>query len=342
MAVKTKVTIQDVAAKAGVSTATVSRLINGNGFVSAQTKEVVQAVIEATGYSPNRRRRTNGVSKQGKVVNAKLIWTASEEMKFSGSGRGLMLGLTGALRKINAHLNVDYIDASHYEPRSLDLGNVDGVFLHGPDPSDVLLEQLNDIPVVWLLQQGSKDYGDRVQPNHIRAGLLSARYLIGQGCRQLCCVTSDLFNEYPAARSYGFTGFAKQQQIPCKELKYSKPLMEGVSPSVLQVIAAELAVDISKLNPRPDGLFVASNLGPYVHQELIKIGIIPMKDIQMVAGDTNICEQFPLSPAPVTIRILSKEIGQQAVELLLQRIANPDTAQMTCLIEPQLQMPAAD
>lgn len=339
---KTKVTIQDVAAKAGVSTATVSRLINGNGFVSAETKEIVQAVIEATGYSPNRRRRTNGASKQSKITSAKLFWSASEEMKFSGSARGLMLGLTEALRKINAHLNVDYIDVANCDPRSLELGNVDGVFLHGSDPSDLLLEQFKGMPVVRLMQKGSKNYGDRVQPNHIHAGLLSARYLVGQGCRQLCCVTSDSFYEYPAARSYGFMGFAKQQRIPCEEMRYREPQMEVLRPSVLQVIAAEVAVDISKLNPRPDGLFVASILGPYLHQELMKIGIIPMKDIQMVAGDTQICEQFPLSPAPVTIRIFSKEIGQQAVELLLQRIANPDMAQMTCLIEPQLQMPAAD
>jgi DNA-binding LacI/PurR family transcriptional regulator len=108
-------------------------------------------------------------------------------------------------------------------------------------------------------------------------------------------------------------------------LKYLKK----ATPTVRQTIAVEMAAAFAKFSPRPDGLFITSDLGPYVHIELTKIGIIPMKDVQMVAGDTNICAQFPLTPEPVTIRIFSKRIGRQAVELLLQRIKNPDMPQLT-------------
>ena len=106
-----KVTIQDVAKQAGVSTATVSRMINENGFVSTEARKAIQAVIKATGYNPTRRRRQSEMAASAlKNSNATLIWTTSQEMQMSNSGRDMMLGLTEGLRKINASLNVDYIE----------------------------------------------------------------------------------------------------------------------------------------------------------------------------------------------------------------------------------------
>jgi len=345
MAEKTaKVTIQDVAEQAGVSTATVSRMINENGFVSAEAKALIQAVIKATGYNPTRRRRTADLAASVlKTGSATLIWTANQELQMSNSGRDLMLGLTEGLRKINASLNVDYIDSSGTIPHSLQNGSIDGVFIHGPAPKASILKYFKKFPVVWLLQQGSKDYGDRVQPDHRYAGTLAAQHLIDQGCRQLCCITTNAPNsEYSHARSDAFLTLASEQQIPTSVIEHSTPAPAEATPNARKAIAVEMAAAFAKLSPRPDGLFVASDLGPYVHIELTKLGIIPMKDVCMVAGDANICAQFPLSPAPVTIRIFSKNIGKQAVELLLQRIKNPEMPQLTCSLKPQLELPEPD
>lgn len=339
-----KVTIQDVAEQAGVSTATVSRMINENGFVSAEAKEAIQAVIKATGYNPTRRRRQSEMAASVlKTANATLIWTVNQEMQMSNSGRDLMLGLTEGLRKINASLNVDYIDSSGYIPHSLQNGSVDGVFIHGPAPKESTLKYFKKFPVVWLLQQGGKDYGDRVQPDHIHAGKIAAQHLIDHGCRQLYCITTDSpDSEYAQARSDAFLKLASELQVPTSVIEHTTPPQAKATPRARKTIAAEVAAAFAKLSPRPDGLFVASDLGPYVHIELTKLGIIPMKDVYMVAGDANICAQHPLSPAPVTIRIFSKKIGRQAVELLLQRIKNPDMPQLTCLLKPQLELPEAD
>ena len=338
-----KVTIQDVAEKAGVSTATVSRMINENGFVSAEAKEAIQAVIKATGYNPTRRRRQSEMASVLKNSNATLIWTTSQENQMSNSGRDLMLGLTEGLRNINASLNVDYIDSSGSMPHSLQNGSIDGVFIHGPAPKASTLKYFKKFPVVWLLQQGAKDYGDRVQPDHIHAGKIATQHLIDQGCRQLCCITTDSPNsEYSQARSDAFLKVANEQQIPTSVIEHSTPAAAEATPTARKAIAVEMAAAFAKLSPRPDGLFVASDLGAYVHIELTKLDIIPMKDVCMVAGDANICAQFPLSPAPVTIRIFSKNIGKQAVELLLQRIKNPDMPQLTCSLKPQLELPEAD
>lgn len=337
----TKITIQEVAEQAGVSTATVSRMLNKNGFVSNEARETIEAVVKATGYNPVRRRRQPTVATSLlKNGHATLIWTTSQENQMSDSGRNLMLGLTEGLRNVNASLNVDYIDSSGYIPRSLQSGSIDGIFIHGPTPDTTVLNYLKKFPVVWLLQQGSKDYGDRVQPDHVHAGTIAAQYLIDQGCQQLCCVTTkSACNEYAQTRTEAFLKQASNLQISTNVITYDSPPILEATPTSRKMIAVETAAKFAKISPRPDGLFVASGVGPYVHIELARLGIIPMKDVCMVAGDTNINAQFPLSPPPVTIRIFSKNIGQQAVELLQQRIKNPDMPQLTCLMKPRLEIP---
>ena len=54
---RSKVTIKDVALKAGVSVATVSRLVNGTGIVSEATAAIVQETIQELGYEPNLMAR---------------------------------------------------------------------------------------------------------------------------------------------------------------------------------------------------------------------------------------------------------------------------------------------
>ena len=52
------VTIQDVAAAAGVSKATVSKVLSDSYSISQETKDRVRAVIQELGYSPNRRAQS--------------------------------------------------------------------------------------------------------------------------------------------------------------------------------------------------------------------------------------------------------------------------------------------
>ena len=53
-----KPTIRDVAAAAGVSRGTVSRVINGGHWVSPEAREAVEAAIETTGYHANHHARS--------------------------------------------------------------------------------------------------------------------------------------------------------------------------------------------------------------------------------------------------------------------------------------------
>src|SRR5690242_221214 len=52
-----KLTIVDIARKAGVSIRTVSRVLNDSPFVNAETRDRIKSIIESTSYSPNSRAR---------------------------------------------------------------------------------------------------------------------------------------------------------------------------------------------------------------------------------------------------------------------------------------------
>ncbi len=49
------ITIKDIAEMAQVSVATVSRVINGNGYVKKETKETIENLLKQTGYTPTAR-----------------------------------------------------------------------------------------------------------------------------------------------------------------------------------------------------------------------------------------------------------------------------------------------
>ncbi len=344
-----RTTIRDLADKAGVSTATVSRMFNDNGFVSAEARKKIQLAVKETGYDPALRRRRTVRPAPGALAhgNAALIWTVREQM--SPTGRDLMLGITEGLRQCGAGLQVDQVDDGGHIPYPLRNGGIDGVFIHGPAPEGGILKYLRKSPVVWLFQQGADDFGDRVQPDHAYAGRLACDHLVEQGCRNLCCITSvdprmaasahspRLLN-YVQTRARAFLDQAATHQVPTSVIEHPG-LPSGATPAERAAVGAEMAAAMAGVKPRPDGLFVASDLGPHIHVELSRLGVVPMQDVCMIAGDLNICAQFALSPAPITIRIFSKQIGLQAVEALLQRIKNPDMPQITCLLKPRLEIP---
>ncbi len=336
-------TIKELANKAGVSTATISRMINENGFISEETRKKIQKVMKESGYDPSRRKRRKVVrsSPALKYGNVVMIWTAGKEQQLSNTGQHLMLGITEALQKIGISLTVAHINDDETIPPALLNGKIDGILIHGPTPSRSVCDHLRKFPVVWLLQSGSVDFGDRVQPDHAFAGELSFEYLVEQGCRNLCTIsyaqTSSHF-EYSKSRADSFLSHANQSGISCTPLATPQPFNPKTQQADMAGIAATLVDSLCRLNPRSDGLFVANDLGVYIHGELTKRDLIPMKDVLMIAGDANVCVQH-MNPEPIKIRIFSQQIGRQAIEILMLRIKNPDVPQTTCFLKPQLIIP---
>jgi len=337
-------TIKQVAEKAGVSTATVSRLLNENGFISDDAKRKVKLAMKETGFNPAKRKRRilSGGGSGLAHNNVLMIWNTSKIHEQTITGQNMMQGITEALQPLGASLTVAHITGDGELPPALENGKVDGILIHGSPPSPAICKQLQKHPVVWLLKQGSSDYGDRVQPDHALAGEISCDWLVQQGCRHLCCMSYSqptTRSIYAKTRADYFLSHADRSGVQTRLLVQPEPNDSANILSERAVAASNLVEQFIHLEPRPDGLFVANELGPYIHAELLKRGIVPMKDLLLVAGGEDICAGYHLDPIPAMIRIFSQQIGKQAVETLLQRIKNPDMPQITCSLKPKLLLP---
>jgi LacI family transcriptional regulator len=326
-------TIKEVAKQAGVSTATISRVINNTGVVQKETRDKILRTIKELGYKPTTRQqiRSSGASSL-KHKNIALIWTGDSAVAFSETARAMVLGVLHKLQALGAKLTVDYITESGHIPQCIREGKIDGVLLHGPEPSAAICERIRQLPVVWMLQAGSVEFGDHVQPDHNYIGRISAKHLIEQGCQQLCCIsyTRELTDPpYWQSRANGFVNCAKVQQINCSILHCSSNQVD----SERHTRAKELVDAFEKISPAPDGLFVANDFGNLIHNELMRRGITPMTDLQVIAGNVS------AHPKVIDLDFFSNELGQLSVDTLLWRIKNPEMPIVTHSIQPKLILP---
>ncbi len=330
--------ITKVAKAAGVSIATVSRVLNDPHLVNPGTLKRVEEAMRGLSYrvAPAAERRGRKADSQGRLRHKTVafLWTGGRSSASSLTGIDMLQGASAALRAHRVNLIADYLDADGKLPAAVVSGAVDGLLLHGPEPSPEVAQKLKGLRVVWLLSPGSSTWGDRVRPDHYKLGCEALDYLVDRGCKNIVCVSfparTGIFDTMRAA---GFAHRAEQRGIAfrCLGLQYNAP----VDAAGRFRVAAGLAEEFAALDTKPDGLFVANELGGYLHEQLMRRGIRPMTDFLMIAGDRDFSPQH-LEPEPVMVSVHGVEIGRLAVDLLLWRLENPDLNQVTQLLSSSL------
>ena len=189
-----KVTIKDVAQAAGVSTQTVSRVINSRPDVSPDTRSRVQQVVNELGYSPNviarslSRGRTNtfGVVGFGLSYFGPSSVLLGIEQKSNELGFSLLLSL------------LDDFDAAQIDGilRNLLSRQVDGIIWAVPG-NDRLVGELSvrfsdiSVPVVYMNKLKNGDEVIVAMDNRL-GGRLATDHLLEQGYRQIGIITGPI------------------------------------------------------------------------------------------------------------------------------------------------------
>ena len=184
-------TMDQVAEAAGVSRATVSRVINGAPSVDAKIREIVQRAIADTGYVPNLAarslvtRRTNSValviSEPDRPNDTSFLNRVFTDPYF---GR-ITAGATGALRPHDIHLVIIPTDSTdhHHVIRYLRQGHVDGVLLISSHEQDPLPRQVHElgIPAVVSARPAQPIAASFVDVDQRLGARLAAEHLLGPG-----------------------------------------------------------------------------------------------------------------------------------------------------------------
>jgi LacI family transcriptional regulator len=176
-------TIKDVARLAGVSFKTVSRVVNGEPNVRADTRAAVISVMEALGYAPNVAAR--GLASQRSYLIGLLVWSDHSDYSVA-----LQAAAQQRCRALGYHLVVETItpgDEVQTVEQLRALG-VDGVIVTAPHPADGrLVEYLQAAGVrhVLISPAGLAAIAPSVDMDEEAAGFEMTRYLIELGHRRI-------------------------------------------------------------------------------------------------------------------------------------------------------------
>jgi len=338
-------TLRDIAAKAGVSNATVSRVLNASAGVTPDIERKVRAVTERLGYQPRVQRpgpKTTG--RKGLRTGNILLFFAGFNAGVDYGARGypsLMRGVGRALHDAGLKMMLAGLEHDGGIPAALDAREVDGVLLFVySDPgklSNSALALLDGIPTVSLMRDYAAfhDRFDQVLFSNARIGPMAADYLIGRKHRRLA-FTNERPN-HPAFRERlaGFTSHAQAAGIDVLSLvgpRDADTYREQV------VFAESFAERLLTATPRPTGIFVAADYQiPQLYQALERRKIRPGRDVEIIGCDNEAFFLDRVAPRPPTIDPCLELLSDRGVQQLLWRMAHRDvTNRMRLVIEPML------
>jgi LacI family transcriptional regulator len=310
-------TIRDVANKAEVSIATVSRVVNGNRPVHPEIRERVLKAIEELDYRPNFLAR--GLRQRSTCVIGLIIPDNSNpfyaELARAIEDAGFAAGYSVIL--CNSDLSEEkqqaYVDVllSH---------KVDGVILIAmecavPKVFERILAE--NIPAVLANIDTLVPTADQVIVDTHQGGYLAGQYLLRLNHRRIGCITLYQPHSYRSSRIVGFRQALAEAGIELTPEDFA--IGNGRYESGYEAMQ-EL------LQRRPDltAVFVFNDLMAFgaigaLHAQ----GLQVPEDISIVGFD-NIFYASTFEPALTTIAQPIAAMGQECIALLLERIQQPD------------------
>lgn len=190
---KPRVTIEDVAKAAGVSTGTVSRALNGKHWVSPQAQQAVERAVRKTGYRANASAKALKMGRTRSV--AFLLGDPVDKMFGDPNISVLVNGVSEALAAENMTLLLLLAASEDQRRRTVEFlraGHVDGVMLFSWHVGDVsLVQELmgTDLPVITCGTPPPGAEVSSVAADDLNGAADMVRYLLGEGRRRIGVIT---------------------------------------------------------------------------------------------------------------------------------------------------------
>ena len=331
-------TLEDVAKVAGVSRATVSRVINGIRNVDPQLHEVVWHAVGQTGYVPNRLARSLVTRRTGTIALVVSDSESHDDDPFMGRffadpyfGR-IVGGLMSVLRRAGVQLALQIVgteDARRRLVGDLRNGQADGVIVLSLPPVDPLPRMLTDggVPAVVIGRPADPVPINYVDLANDTGASLAATHLLDRGCQHVGMISGPA--DVPASNDR-ITGFRRSMArrghgwVPITSGNFTQESGEAAMRSLLAA------------NPLLDGVFVANDLmalGALL--ALRDAGRRVPDDVARVGFDER-SAAIAARPALTTVRHPLEDMAAEAARLLLTRIDDVDMRVSSVIYEPTL------
>ena len=334
--VRTAVSIQDVADRAGVSIATVSRVLNTPGLVAAETAERVRGVVASLGYVPN-------VSAQSLVTRSSRLLAMALPDIHGEFYSALLRGADAEAKKLGYHLLV-----SSGQGRAMEndlglgplLGLVDGVAVMITEPNEGLIKRITTagMPMVVLDAAPAGPNLDSIEIDNEAGATAATEHLLTMVSPERCHFIGgpkDNFDtkERAAAFVRAVVGAARMHGSPVSaSVAYGDYSFDWGKQRAEQMIADGI---LSADGPVMGVLAGNDEIAYGVVHAAREAGIRVPGQLAVVGFDDTRLASL-VRPTLSTVRVPLSEVGATAVQLLVRRIKDPEAASMHVRLTPTL------
>jgi DNA-binding LacI/PurR family transcriptional regulator len=331
-------TLEHVAAVAGVSRATVSRVVNGIRNVAPERREAVERAIAATGYVPNLAARSLVTRRTGALA----LVLSEPDRHVDGAAPGgivgdpffgrVISGALGALRPRGLHpvlMIVDNDEDRESLVTRLRRDNLDGVLLISLHSSDPLPLQLTEagVPTALFARPPVPAPVSYVDVAHRAGAKLAAEHLLERGRRRVTTICGPSWSPAGLDRLEGFReAMARRGHpfVPSAEADFTRT---GGEEAMQRLLTAE---------PELDGVFVANDLMAQGALDVLREhGRRVPEDVAVVGFDDS-ASAVGCRPPLTTIRQPVEDMGAEMVRLVLARVDDPGRPAESVIFDPTL------
>ncbi|MFD1772700.1 LacI family DNA-binding transcriptional regulator [Paenibacillus rhizophilus] len=307
-----KATLKEVAKLAGVSTATVSNVINETKYVSDEVKKQVFAAMKELSYVPN------DVAKSLRVKESRLIGLMISDITnpfFSLVVRGIEDTLAKEGYNVllcNTDSNID----KEKEYLKVLLGKrIDGLIVSSSGDTEQFFREMADIdvPLVFLNRCPAPLISDVVTTDNVKGAYLATEHLIGHGYRRIGIITGPLCISTGRDRLKGFKQAMNEYGLEVDNKLIKEGLFNVQS-------GYSLIKDFMSESVKPEAVFISNNfmtLGAYHYFH--DAGISVPGDLAVVGFDDPDWARIA-NPPLTAIRQPDYEQGERVAQLIMQRI----------------------
>ncbi|MEX1049790.1 MAG: LacI family DNA-binding transcriptional regulator [Akkermansiaceae bacterium] len=347
-----KLTLNDVAREAGVSRATVSRVVNGIPNVDAETVVSVRQTMDRMGYvrpavRPGPKPKSTHPSRLRAGAIALIAIGGSRNLLQEPTMAQVVEEIQAACRQRQLNLMLDQMDSPDQIPLCVQTRQVDGALImvsgRPPELRECIQKLASLVPSVHFFAPGHPVAGvDHVSVNDVAIGALAYHTLKAAGCSSFAAVTlREEFHEALLVRGRALMDRAAVDGAPAHA--FVSPVIGGDPsrfwPSPLTVCEdpEAMAKAIQETLPGPVGVFVTlETFARSVHGALEGRNMLSQGGAKMIIAGSTHFYVADLQPAPALISLDFPEIIGIAIDRLIHRAVHLPSGALTFLIPPRI------
>lgn len=310
-------TIYDVSRKAGVSAATVSRVLNNPGKVNAETRKIVEDAVEELGYKPLFEKRLQALKNVPRICVCSPHFASQAYVQRL---RGIHLYLESL--DYETELQIQIVNSEQQLERFIEaipLRNLDGVIFVSLALTEEQLARVKDAGVECVLLENQSPMCTCVNYDNFEGGRIAARYYLDKGFDSFGVLCEPFHWEYTV---YSMQDRIMGFQAEIGAAGFSIPRENFFENQLDYQLVRKQFNKVFQSGNYPKAFFVPADLMAFgLLQAARDCGLVPGVDVSIIGfDDIDYADVFELT----TVSQHLDESGEIAAKALMEKLRDPE------------------